>query len=135
MLADVKQLDNEPILIVKYVGDVTADDVREMFRLSAEIMGDADQTFYRINDIRDTDSNFTEMLDVVNIASTDMPGSSVDPRIQSSFVGTSTWLSFFRNAMSKPKFGARLMSAFDDMDDAIASIRIQIEQDEQSTLS
>jgi len=135
MPVSVRKLEDEPILIATLTGDVTAKDMRAMFNLSADIMGDAEHTFYRITDVRTGTSNFVEMLTAVREASTGQPGSTTDPRIKTTFVGTSTWISFARNALKNPQFGGIQLAAFDNMDDALDSVHIQIANEKRSDAS
>lgn len=135
MSVTVTRLENEPILIATMSGIMDTEMAKEAFRQSADLMGDADHTFYRITDVREIDANFVEMLSVIKEASTGEPGSSTDPRIKTTFVGTTTWIAFFRNALQNPKFGGKQMAAFPTMEEALASVRYQIEQDAQSSAS
>lgn len=126
MPVTVERLEDEPILIATFSGEVHVDDMVEMFKLSADLMGDDDTQFYRITDARDATSNFMEMFASIKEASTGQPGSTTDARIKASFVGTSTWISFARNALMNPKFGGLKLAAFETVDDALENIRMQI---------
>ena len=105
MPVTIKQLENKPIIIASFSGTVTLADVIQTFQESAEIMGDDEQIYYRITDVRIATSNFIEMLGVIKEASTGQRGSTTDPRIRTTFVGTTTWIAFFRNALKSPQFG------------------------------
>lgn len=135
MSVSVIRLENEPILIATLSGVVTVEMVLEVFSQSAELMGDNQHIFHRITDVRTADSNFLEMLGVIKEAASTSAGSTMDPRIRTTFVGTTTWMNFFRNAMMKPQFGGKKMGAFDNMDDALTSVRIQIENERKSDAS
>lgn len=127
MPVTINQLENKPIIIAAFEGVVTVDDVIQTFQESAEIMGDDQQSYHRITDVRNATSNFIEMLGVIKEASSGQPGSTTDPRIKTTFVGTTTWIAFFRNALKSPQFGGKSMAAFESMDDALASIQVQLD--------
>ena len=135
MPVTVVKVENEPILIATFSGAVTADDMREMFSQSAAIMGDAQHTFYRITDAYNATSNFVEMLGAVQAASKGQAGSTTDPRIRTTFVGSSTWITFARNALQSPKFGGLNLAAFDSMEEALSSVHIQISNERRSDAS
>jgi len=135
MTVTVTRLNNEPIIIATLSGIVTATMVKEVFRLSTELMGDEDCTFHRITDVRNADSNFMEMMGVIKEAATRAPGSTTDPRIRTTFVGTTTWMTFFRNALQNPQFGGKSLAAFTDIDDALASVRFQLQNEKSSSIS
>ena len=132
MPVSVIRLENQPILIGTLSGAVTVNDIVELFRVSAELMGDSDETIYRITDVRTATSNFIEMLGAIKAAQVGGPGSTTDPRIKATFVGTSTWVTFARNALKNPQFGGISLAAFPSMDDALTSIRIQIDAENRS---
>lgn len=122
----VKRLENEPILVATFSGEITVQDIAGMYEESSALIGDSDQRIYRISDVRDATSNFVEMFGVIKIASTGQPGSTSDPRIQAYFVGTSTWITFARNTLRTPAFGGLQIAAFETIDSALEAIRTQI---------
>ena len=135
MPVTVTRFEGESIILATFSGNVTASDMSEMFRLSAELIGEGEKKVHRITDARTATSNFVEMLTSIKEASTGQPGSTTDPRIQATFVGTSTWISFARNALMNPKFGGLKLAAFETIEDALSSIRIQISAEERSNAS
>jgi len=94
MPVTINQLENKRIIIAAFEGVVNVEDVTKTFQESAEIMGDDDQIYHRITDVRNATSNFVEMLGVIKEASSGQSGSTTDPRIKTTFVGTTTWISF-----------------------------------------
>lgn len=135
MPVSIKKYENKPILIVTLSGSITASDISEVFQLSSNIMGDTNQTFYRITDVRTATSNFIEMLGAIQEASNGQPGSTTDPRIRANFVGTSTWISFTRNALQNPKFGGIDIAAFETVEEALDAIEIQMNLEKRSHTS
>jgi len=127
MPVTINQVENKPIIIATFSGVVKVEDVVKTFQQSAEIMGDDEQIYHRITDVRAATSNFMEMLGVIKEASTGQPGSTTDTRIKTTFVGTTTWIAFFRNALQSPQFGGKNMAAFESMDEALASVQIQLD--------
>ena len=135
MPVSVIKVENEPILIATFSGEVTTQDMKNMFQQSADLMGDTEDAIYRITDARTATSNFMEMLGAIKEASTGQPGSTTDPRIHTTFVGTSTWITFARNALKSPKFGNLQMAAFPSMEEGLDYVRAQMRNENQSDVS
>ncbi|MEQ8675042.1 MAG: hypothetical protein RLP44_19880 [Aggregatilineales bacterium] len=126
MPISVKRLENQPILIATFTGNITADDMAGMFEESNTLIGENEDHIYRISDVSNATSNFVEMFGVIKIASKGQPGSTSDPRIQAFFVGTSTWITFARNTLRAPAFGGLQIAAFETMDAALDAINTQL---------
>lgn len=135
MPVTVRRMENEPILIATFSGNVTAQDMVEMFRLSDALIEADEKQIYRITDVQTATSNFIEMLGAIKSASTGQPGSTTDPRIKAIFVGTSTWINFARNALKSPNFGGLQLAAFATIEDALESIKFQRELNDKSEAS
>jgi len=127
LLNSVTRLENQPIIIATFSEVVTTKDMVEMFHRTDELIAEGENNIYRITDVRDATSNFVEMLGAIKEASTGQPGSTTDPRIHATLVGTTTWINFARNALKSPNFGGVQLAAFDSMDDALESIQIQLD--------
>src|SRR5690349_4364671 len=123
MPVTVQRLPDEPILVATLVGDITIDDVMAMYQQSSALIACEEGVFHRIVDTREATSSFPEMLKVLQRATQEMPAATSSDQIKVTFVGTTTWIEFVRNA-----FAARgiQMGAFRDMDIALESVRIQI---------
>jgi hypothetical protein len=119
----LERLPNEPILVATYTGHITLEDIRGLYRATAELIGDEPGTFHRISDTRGATSDFMEMLKTVQTVTQEMAGSSLDQRIQVTFVGTTSWIRFLREAFAKRGV---LTSAFEDLESALESVRYRV---------
>ena len=130
MPVTVQRLPAEPILVATLVGDITIEDVMDMYQQSSTLIAGEEGVFYRIVDTREATSSFPEMLKVLQRATQEMPAATSSSQIRVTFVGTTTWIEFVRNA-----FAARgiQMGAFRDMDIALESVRIQLKQENPAT--
>ncbi len=128
MPVTVERLSNEPILVATLTGYVTVDDIREIYLQSKPLIGDASGTFYRITDVREANSNFLEMAKAIQLARQSGAASTSDNQIRVTFVGTTTWIEFARNAMVNT---GTATAAFEDMETALESVRLLIKQGAQ----
>src|SRR5688500_13250049 len=93
MPVTVYKLENEPIIHATFSGEVVAEDLLEMYRRSAVIMGTSREIFHRIADFRQADSDMMNVLSLIRTASADEePGSTRDPRIRGLMLGTNKWV-------------------------------------------
>lgn len=113
---------NDDTLYATLQGNLTVDDVIGMFQKSAELMGDAQKTFYRITDVTDVDTDFAQMLQILGQSSRkDMPGGTSDERLVVVFYGTNHWTRMVRDYLMRQR-GAEI-AAFDSLDEV--NIHIQ----------
>ena len=126
MAAEVQLLPDMPVLKAKLTGNVDLETAETLFTKSAELMGDSGEKFFRITDVRDAESTFADMLKVIKQASQGQPGSTTDPRIQTVFVGSNTWVRLYRDAMRQTRFGGEQLPAFESMGDAMKYVQIQL---------
>lgn len=127
MPVTVIRLPDEPILIATLTGDVTIDDIKNIYRQSNDLMTEDDQYIFRITDVREGNSTFPEMLKAIQIVTQEMPSSTMDTRVNVTFVGESVWVKFARDVFLKQ--GIK-MAAFTDMETALESVRLRIEKGE-----
>jgi len=133
MPVSVERLENKPILIATVSDAVDVVAVREMFRQSAELIAEIDERVFRITDVSKADSNFAEVMGIIREASsTDMPGSTNDPRIQAVFVGNNQWVQMFRSAMALKQFGGKTLPMFLTIEDALEYIEIELGKKQES---
>ncbi len=128
----VERLADEPILIAVYTGHITFEEVVDMYRTSAELIGTDPRMFYRISDTRGATSDFAAMLKLVQAANQATAGSSIDSRIQVTYVGTTTWIKFLRDTFAKRGV---LMPAFLDLETALESVRYRIKTESEAAPS
>lgn len=123
MPVEVIRLPDEPILIATLIGNVTVEDIKQIYIRSNELITDEDETIFRITDVRKATTTFPEMIKSIQMAVQELPASSRDPRVRITFVGESTWVTFARDTFAKQGIKS---AAFTDMDEALDSIRLQI---------
>ena len=126
----VERLANEPILIAVYTDHITIEEILDMYRTSAELIGDDPRVFHRISDTRGANTDFTSMLKLVQAANQANAGSSTDSRLQVTYVGTTNWIKFLRDTFAKRGV---LMPAFEDLETALESVRYRIKTENQET--
>ncbi len=124
MPVSVQRLPDEPIIVATLVGEITLEDVKEVYKTTHELIGDEPGIFHRITDTTQATSNFMDMLQMIQVATQSMPSSTQAANIRVTFVGTTHWINFLRNAFQKRGV---TMGAFEEMDDALAAVRLQIE--------
>jgi hypothetical protein len=123
MPVTVERIPGEPIIMAKLSGDLTVDDVVEMFTRSAEIIKDVEGTVYRITNVQDIKAPFVEAMKTVQAATKGRSGSTSDPRIYAMFVGNTQWVDFYRNALQQEQFGGISLPVFASKEEALEHIR------------
>ena len=126
MPVTVERLEGEPILIATLTGYVDYEDIKNVYIFSNELINDEDKKIYRITDTRTADSSFSEMIKSIQRATQELPGSATDKRIQVVFVGTTSWIQFYRNALQKRGIE---IAAFLEMERALEAVRLMIAND------
>lgn len=114
-----------PLIIATLTGDVVTDDIIDVFKQSAALLKPQDEVVYRITHILDAQSTFPEMLKAIQEATLNQDASTADKRIRPIFVGTSSWITFARNAFNKR--GIQI-PAFDSMKTAIEYVQIELQK-------
>ena len=122
----VEKLPNEPIIILTYEGRLDVETVRSAFLQSAAIAEQIAGLVYRISDVRRADADFAHVLKVVAEIRKGLPGSSADPRIRGMFVGTSAMAKLYADILRQQALGGVSIPFFFTPEDALASIRIQM---------
>ncbi len=123
----VEKLPDEPIIIATLAGDLSIEIVREMYAQTAQLLADHDGILYRITDIRATEIDFSELVNVLASFTENLPGSPTDPRISGVLVGTHGWSEFFTQSAQQEQYGAVNITVFEELEVALAHLRAQIE--------
>ncbi|MBC7813997.1 MAG: hypothetical protein H7175_22780 [Burkholderiales bacterium] len=121
----VEKLPDEPIIVVTYAGELNLEIVSAAFRQSAEIMDRLDGTVYRISDIRQGTSEFSDTMDIIHRIrhSRNVSGSTLDPRLKAVFVGSHVLAEMYADILKQSEYGGKEIPFFNEMDDALAYIR------------
>ena len=126
MPVTVYKLENEPIIHATFSGEVVADDLLQMYRKSAAIMGSSLETFYRIADFRQADSDMMNLLSIIRTASAENEsGSTRDPRIKGVMLGTNKWVRIGQATLNQLGLGSTI-PLFEKLGDALDYARVQI---------
>jgi hypothetical protein len=126
MPVSVQRLPGERILIATLTGEITIEDVMYMYQQSSTLIAGEEGVFHRITDTRKAKSSFPEMLKVLQRATQEMPAATSSGQVKVTFVGTTTWIDFIRNAFATRGIQ---MGAFRDMELALQAVRIQLNQE------
>ena len=126
MPVTVTRIEDEPILLARMTGYVTCRDINNIYMLSNQLITSADKKIYRITDVRESSSSFTEMIKCIQRPTQELAASTEDPRVQVVFVGIHSWNQFFRNTMQNRGVD---IAVFMDMDKALESVRLMIAKD------
>jgi hypothetical protein len=122
MPVTVERLDDQPIILATFTGEIDVEMVKTMFQRSAEIQTEIGTPVYRITDVRAIETSLMNLLSIVREASQDVPGSPLDPHITGMFVGTNKWVRLFQSALDEEEYGSISIPAFVSMEDALAHI-------------
>jgi hypothetical protein len=126
MPVTVYKLDNEPIIHATFSGEVAAEDLLEMYRKSAGIMGTSRETFHRIADFRQADSDMINVLNIIRTVSTEeTPGSTRDTRIKGVVLGTNKWVRVGQATLNQMGI-ANTIPLFEKLGEALDYVRVQI---------
>lgn len=128
----VERLPGERILIATQIGEITYEEIIEMFRQCQQLIGNDPGVFHRITDNRQATFSFTEALKLFDRATQELPASTWSPQIRVTFVGTSNWITFFRNTLATR--GIQI-SAFTTLEAALESARLQLAHENNPTFS
>lgn len=126
MPVTVYKLENEPIIHATFSGEVVVEDILDMYRKSAAIMGSSLETHHRIADFRQADSDMMNVLNIIRTASADNePGSTRDPRIKGVMLGTNKWVRIAQSTLNQLGLGSTI-PLFEKLGDALDYTRVQI---------
>lgn len=122
----VEQIGNEPIIRAKATGYVDVELLLEVYRRSDALRKNMPKHIYRITDVLEMETSFTDMAQMMREAAKRQGSSSTDPTVTVVFVGTSHWVKLFTDAMRQGAFGGKVIPVFDNYDDALAYVRAEI---------
>jgi hypothetical protein len=129
MSATHHQLDGEPIVIVTYQADITAQDVQAASIRSSEIAQASPEALYWIVDLSQVQANFQDAIQAVTYVSRGSPGVTSGNAARTFLVGSHQLVRFFQDAMSQPQYGGLQLPLFRSLDDALAALRVKIQAD------
>ena len=118
--------DTEPIVVFTYDCKLTREIFADVMAENARYIEEIGEPIYIIADVRELQSTFIDMLQIMQDAQKEGDGSANDDNIKMLlFVGSSKFAKMYRNTMQKrgTAFG---MAMFEDMDMAIEAARRDI---------
>jgi hypothetical protein len=122
----VYQLPDEPIIIATLTGTVTGEGVREMFNQTATIMGDSQERWWRITDVRNVNVSPIDAVMVIKEIVMGGDGSVRDKRVRGFLLGNHQWAKMTQKTLSEPSFGGLDVPVFETIGDAVKQARIEI---------
>jgi hypothetical protein len=122
----VEQVGDAPIIHAKITGFVDIEVLLEVYRRTAELRVNMPKYIYRITEVTDVESSFSEMMEVIREAAKRGGSSSTDPTVNVVFVGTSHWVKLFTDALRQGAFGGKIIPVFETYEAALAYVRSDI---------
>ena len=124
----VELLPDEPIVIMKFEGTVTAAEITEKLQETAEKTADIAGTIYRINDISDLQMTVKEMIALVTTLRQPTPGAYNDPRFEVVFVNDNRTSHVYTDILQTQLFREQPIRLFGSTEQAIEYIRQRIHE-------
>ncbi len=119
----IRQLPDEPIVIIEFEGFVSLEDVNASNEASLPLVMAAATDLCLIMDTSSATSNFGEMLKILQYNVHAHSDGEMPFEVQPMFVGTDTMAKFFADAARLKQFGGQIIPIFVTMDDALAAAR------------
>ena len=123
MPVQVERIPDKPIIILHYEGFLDLATVASAFAQSAAIAAQIDGITYRIADVRNADSNFVEIVNILKASRANVQGSAADTKYQVIFVGQNQLAHFYADALKQ--LGAAPMPFFHTPEDAMQFIELE----------
>jgi hypothetical protein len=128
MLVKHEILPDEPIIIFKFDGIFTVNEMLEMYTICEENVDKLGGRGYRIGDYTECISTFPDLLDAIQKSRNARVGNPSDPRFIPVMVGTNAWVKLASDLLSKPQFANIRIPIFTSVEDALAAVRVMEEQ-------
>ena len=125
--------DHEPIVVFTYDGKLTKEVFQDVIAENARFIKEIGEPIYIIADARRLETTFVDMLKIMQEAQQEGEGRAQDDSIRMLiFVGSSSFARMYRDTMTRrgTAFG---ITIFEDMDDAIETVRVDIERRKRRT--
>lgn len=138
MSIEVNRLPNEPIILMTYTGAFEAEDLKNAFHRSVELLDEIGDKAYRISDVRGVDEANTrgiiELFKVRKDLREDKAGSSADPRIHAVLVGGNRLARLYADFMNQAQFGNIQLPFFHSLEEAMIYIRSKIKEERDAQI-
>ena len=123
MPVTVERLPGQPIIILHYEGFLDLETVKSAFIQSAKIAAEIEGTIYRIADVRNADSNFVEIVNIIKASRANVQGNATDTKFQVIFVGQNQLIHLYTDVLKQ--LGAAPIPIFHTMEDAMQFIELE----------
>ena len=123
MPVKVERLAGKPIIILHYEGFLDLETVKSAFMQSAVIAKEIEGTVYRIADVRNADSNFVEIVNIIKASRANVQGNATDSKFQVIFVGQNQLIHLYTDALKQ--LGAAPIPIFHTMEDAMQFVELE----------
>jgi hypothetical protein len=127
MTVEVSTLPDKPVVLATLRGQITLDDARYIFQQTHELRQSMPDHIYRLTDVREATSSFSEIIQIIRSGADDLPSATNDPTITVVFVGKSQWSKLFIDAMRQQQFGQVTIPLFNTLDEALEFINDDIQ--------
>ncbi len=126
------KLEEEPIIITAYAGEVTAEILLNGYARTAELITRCGAKQYLILDMTEVSTSFAEVMTLLKHQRQTTPGATVDPRLEAMVVvGAGRMLRLYVDALrqgaASPLQGATV-PMYASIEDALAALRVMIKQ-------
>ncbi len=128
MPVTVERIPDQPIIILHYEGFLDLETAKSAFTQSAVIAASIEGKIYRIADVRNADSNFVEIVNIIKASRANVQGNAIDNKFQVIFVGQNQLIHLYADTLKQ--LGAAPIPIFHTMEDAMHFI--ELEQQKQS---
>jgi len=128
MPVKVEKLPDLPVIILTYEGHMDVETVKSAFAQSAVIAASLDGIVYRISDVRKSEGNFTDVVNVIKAIRVNALGSSADPKIKGVFVGNNQFARMYADFLKQEQFGITNIPFFQTLEEALGYIKLDRNQ-------
>jgi hypothetical protein len=132
MTVSYERLSGEPIIIFRFVGEFSVQDLLDSYRISQQEMAN-EPHIYRISDYTQAKATFAEVLAGIKTAASGQAGSVSSKNFSIPMVGTNHWVRLATDLMKSPQFGSIKIPIFQQFEDALSAARAQYQYDQAKT--
>jgi hypothetical protein len=128
MPVTVTRFSDLPVILAKFTGHISADDVRAVFSESLKLITPEDKLIYRISSLEEADSSFVDAFKSVQAGAAEQEGTTRDSRFKVILVGQSRWVQMFVQFMAQKQFGGIIIPCFPNIEKALEYVRAEYTQ-------
>jgi len=120
-----ERVPNEPIVVFTYTGVLDLPLFQQALDMNAKFIAEVGGPIYIIVDVRNMQTNFMDMLRIMQETQQQRPGAATDPNIkQLFFVGGDALVRMFQDNITRKNLPMHL-AMFPSVEDAVESARVQ----------